>query len=277
MAELGTCLVDGQETHFLPVSDRGLQYGDGLFETIAWIDGRAPLLDRHWRRLEHGCARMALTLPERVRVESEFDRAAAGLRRAVLKLIVTRCGSERGYRFAAGAGSRRIVSSGPWPDRPEHWYRDGVAVRVCSTRLSSQPLLAGLKTLGRLEQVMARAEWHGDEYYDGLMLEADGTLVCATMNNIFLVRDSKLLTPELSRCGVAGVMRAEVMEVASAAGIDIECRNIDVGELADCDELMLTNAISGILPVSRIDTRPLPVGPTTRRLQSLANARFQLR
>ncbi len=277
MADFAACLVDGRQTHHLPVSDRGLQYGDGLFETIAWIDGGAPLLDGHLQRLERGCRRLALDAPERSVVESEIQRVAAGLRRAVVKLIVTRAGGERGYRFEAAAGSRRIVTVSAWPQRPEKWYRDGVAVRLCSTRLSSQPLLAGLKTLGCLDQVLARAEWQGDDFYDGLMCQADGTLVCGTMSNIFLVRNSVLMTPELSRCGVAGVMRAAVMEIAGAAEIEIECRDIDPGELFDCDEVMLTNAISGILPVSRIDTRVLPAGPTTRRLQTLADSKFQLR
>jgi 4-amino-4-deoxychorismate lyase len=277
MPEPGACLVDGKETRLLPVSDRGFQYGDGLFETIAWIDGLAPLLDRHMRRLALGCERLALDLPERTLLESEIHRVAADSSRAIIKLIVSRSGGERGYRIDANAGSRRVVLSSPWPERPAHWYREGVAVRVCSTRLSSQPLLAGLKTLARLDQVLARAEWDGDEFYDGIMLQAEGTVVCGTMSNVFLVRNSVLLTPDLSRCGVAGVMRATVMDIAREAGLRVECRDVHLEELQDCDELLLTNAVSGILPVNRIDTRVMPVGPLTRRLQSLVDARFRLR
>ncbi len=277
MADIAACLVDGQSGLQLPVSDRGLHYADGLFETMAWLNGRVPLLDRHWLRLLEGCQRLSLTPPDRRVIDNEIRFVAGDRHRAVVKLILTRGDGARGYRIDPGMPTRRIVLSSRWPDRPTQWHENGIAVRICATRLSVQPRVAGLKTLARLDQVLARGEWQGDEFQEGLMLDPGGRLVCGTMSNIFMVRGSRLITPDLSRCGVAGVMRGLVMELADGAVPTLECRDVDPEELGTCDELMLTNSLSGILPVRQLEGRTVEVGPVTRRLQELARDRLAMR
>ncbi len=277
MTDIAACLVDGKSCSQLPVTDRGLHYADGLFETMAWLNGRVPLFDRHWHRLVEGCQRLSLTAPDRDVVEKEIRFVAGDRHRAVVKLIVTRGDGARGYGVDPGMPTRRIVLSSRWPDRPDQWHEEGIAVRICATRLSVQPSVAGLKTLARLDQVLARGEWQGDECQEGLMLDPDGRLVCGTMSNVFMVCGSRLVTPDLSRCGVAGVMRGLVMDLARETPATLECRDVDPEELGTCDELMLTNSLSGILPVRQLESRALEVGPVTRRLQDLARDRLAMR
>ncbi len=271
MADFDSCLVDGRLASSIPASDRGLHYGDGLFETMAWINGRIPLFERHWMRLVAGCDRLDMTPPRRASVLSELGTVADADACKVLKLIITRGGTRRGYGFEPGVAPRRIVIAYSWPERPAAWYRTGISVRICRIRLAAQPRLAGLKTLARLEQVLARSEWQDDEFQEGLMLDHDERLVCGTMSNVFLVRGGRLVTPELSRCGVAGVMRGLICDIARDLGIPIEIRDVGADELDACEEMFVTNAISGVLPVNRLDDRALGLGRISNRLLTEAN------
>ncbi|MEK7261447.1 MAG: aminodeoxychorismate lyase, partial [Pseudomonadota bacterium] len=160
-------LVNGVAVDTVSARDRGFQYGDGLFETIAVSRGTPLLWERHAQRLLAGAVRLDMPPPETALLRAETDRLCRGVERGVLKIIFTRGISGRGYRPDASASTTRALSLSPWPDYPPSWSGEGVVVRLCQTRLASQPRLAGLKHLNRLEQVLARAEWD-DEYAEGL-------------------------------------------------------------------------------------------------------------
>jgi 4-amino-4-deoxychorismate lyase len=136
-------------------------------------------------------------------------------------------------------------------------------------RLGENPRLAGLKHCNRLEHMLARAELAADSSLsEGLLYSSSGNLVSGTQSNVFLVRDGGLLTPRIDQCGVAGVMRRVVLREARQAGIparECELRSQDV---QDAEEIFLTNALTGIRSVRRLDARELPPGPVTRHLQS---------
>jgi 4-amino-4-deoxychorismate lyase len=159
-----------------------------------------------------------------------------------------------------------VLSLAPWPDQPAQQARTGVAVCWCRTALARQPRLAGLKHLNRLEQVLARAEW-GDEFAEGLMRDESGNIVEGTMTNIFLARDGGLYTPELTRCGVEGVMRGVVLERAEHLGIGCRIGPVTVAELEQADEVFLTNSLIGLWPVRRLENRSYTLGETTRKIQ----------
>ena len=179
-------LVNGVAVDTVSARDRGFQYGDGLFETIAVSRGTPLLWERHAQRLLAGAVRLDMPPPETALLRAETDRLCRGVERGVLKIIFTRGISGRGYRPDASTSTTRALSLSPWPDYPPSWSGEGVVVRLCQTRLASQPRLAGLKHLNRLEQVLARAEWD-DEYAEGLMQDESGNIVEGTMTNIFLV------------------------------------------------------------------------------------------
>ncbi len=268
------CWIDGIVADTLPVLDRGLHYGDGLFETLAVKDGRIGLLQSHLERLQEGCARLGLPMPAAETVKTELQAAASGKTRAVLKLMLTRGEGGRGYRPPLEVKPRRILLRYPWPEYPESWARDGVRVRVCDTRLAEQPRLAGMKHLNRLEQVLARAEWsEADGYQEGLMLDAGDRVVEGTMSNVFASpREDVLLTPDMSRAGVAGVMRRHILEQAAKAGMQIRVAELSLVELMQANEIFLCNSLIGVWPVSELDGHDYAVGSVTRRAQRWADA-----
>ena len=260
--------VDGRPAADLPLGDRGLAYGDGLFETIAVRRGRAVLLPRHLARLAEGLRRLAIDL-DLVALEAELRAFFAELGEGVAKLLVTRGDGLRGYAPPQPARPRRILLSSPLPSYPAANAEQGVRLFSCRTRLAEQPLLAGLKHLNRLEQVLARGEWQDPAFAEGLMRDQSGRVIEGVFSNLFLVRDGVLLTAELSRCGVAGVMRAEVLEQAARLGIPCVIRDIGFDELLAADELFLCNSLYGIWPVRELAASVWPAGPLTRKLQAL--------
>ena len=259
-------LVNGQACDSISIFDRGLQFGDGVFETAA-VEAERPLLfGAHIQRLRDGCKQLDIRFDESA-LRQEVACACSGAARGVLKLIVTRGSSARGYAASPGAAPTRIVSVQPWPGFPEENARRGVAVGLCRLRLARQPRLAGLKHLNRLEQILARMEWRA-EWQEGLLLDQDGRLIEATSSNVFLVReDAVVCTPDLAHCGVAGVIRAALLEHQRDHGVMIVECELTAADLAGAREIFLTNSLIGLWPVVRCDRRQYPVGPVARRLQ----------
>ncbi|HUL18046.1 MAG TPA: aminodeoxychorismate lyase [Steroidobacteraceae bacterium] len=260
--------IDGRRGAQLSVFDRGLHYGDGLFETIACLNGRPRLLERHLGRLAAGCARLALPAPPRALIEAEIATALKDTPRAVLKLIVTRgAAAVRGYAAAPEAGSTRILLRYPWAAEDAGEAEAGVRVRVAALRLGENPHLAGLKHLNRLEQVLARREWSDPAIAEALLYSASGALISGTMSNLFLVHGGVLATARLERCGVAGIMRGVVGGLACECGIDFQERRLTAEDLQHAEEIFLTNALTGIRAVREVPGRTLGIGPVTHRLQ----------
>ena len=263
--------VDGQPAGTVPLKDRGLAYGDGLFETIAVKAGQPVLLDRHLHRLEEGCRRLAFTADHGL-IRSEVLAYAATLGSGVLKLILTRGDSQRGYGANPGAPVRRILQGSPPATYPPAHGADGIRLFPCATRLAEQPLLAGLKHLNRLEQVIARAEWQDAEHAEGLMLDRSDRVIEGVFSNLFLVRNGLLLTADLTRCGVAGVMRAEILAQAHALGVPVAVADISLEQLQQADEVFMCNSVYGIWPVRECAAMSWSVGPLTRKLQGIVRA-----
>lgn len=259
-------LIDGKETSCVAADDRGVQYGDGLFETIAVADGSPRLWRLHLARLQEGGRRLGIPVPPADTLHAEIRRLSPPQGRAVAKIIVTRGSGGRGYGAATAVAPRRIVTSHPWPDHPEEWATAGVEVRLCATRLGINPALAGIKHLNRLEQVLARSEWNDPEIVEGLMLDTDDQLVEGTMSNLFVVRDGRLLTPALDRCGVAGVMRAHLLGLAEQIGMDCEVTRLRVADLQRCEEAFLCNSLIGIWPIRRFGQYDYRSRASTERL-----------
>lgn len=260
--------VDGQPAESLAVTDRGLAYGDGLFETIAVTAGVPSLLDRHLARLTQGSARLGIPVdPASIRAELLAFSQALG--DGVAKLILTRGDGLRGYAPPQPTQPRRILQGSAKPKYPAVNAEDGIRLFPCATRLAEQPALAGLKHLNRLEQVLARSEWQDAEHAEGLMRDTGGRVIEGVYSNLFLVKNGRLSTADLSRCGVAGVMRAELLACVAALGLTCEVRDIGFDELLAADEVFLCNSLYGIWPVRALQAHDWPVGPLTRKLQAI--------
>ena len=252
-------LINGRNSECLPVLDRGLQYGDGLFETIAFIGDRAPLWERHMARLQHGCETLGITPPNTVLLLEEA-RTLVGEGRRILKIIVTRGQQGRGY-FPGQGEATRVLYTRPWSSALD--ASRGIRVHLCRTRLARGGVLAGLKTLNRLEQVMAAREAAAAGCDEGILCDADGYLVEGIMSNLFWYARGELFTPDLQQSGVAGVMREFVLDVASRAGLTVEIVREKTEVLEQAESLFLTSA-TGLVPVSecngnQFDVQAVPI------------------
>ena len=263
-------LINGVKADAVSALDRGLLYGDGLFETLRVVEGEPCNWSRHIARLSKGCQRLGLEMPESQLLLSEVLTLCQDQKQAVAKIIVTRGVGGRGYMPASiAATSTRIIQCFPWPNFSAENSQQGVAVRICTLRLSEQPLLAGLKHLNRLENVLARGEWQDPSIAEGLLRNGLGDFVEGTMSNLFVVDKGVMSTDPLKKCGVAGIMREIVIEQAENLGIQCMQQTIDETRLKAADELFMCNSLIGIWPVREIvGLSEYCVGPITRQLQN---------
>ncbi len=245
--------INGRKRSTVDYRDRGLQYGDGVFETMRVRRRGIRLLDFHLQRLHQGCRRLKIRAPETLLLQRELERIAARRSEGVLKLIVTRGCGPRGYRPSGREQSTRIATLHALPAVAPAAAATAVRLRVCATRLSTNPSLAGLKTLNRLDSVLARNEWTDGRIWEGLMRDVDGNWVCGTMSNLFLRRGAVLMTPLLDRCGVAGVMRRWILERAGGLRLRAVERRIRWKDLQSAEEVFMSNAVVGIRSVRTIE------------------------
>ena len=248
--------------------DRGLHYGDGLFETLAVTNGRVRCWKDHWQRLQEGCSRVGIRCPDQELIKQEIAALSQGVARQVIKVLLTRGSAPRGYRVDPNAAPRRILLASAWPEYPSQWARDGVRVRLCQTRLGHNPSLAGIKHCNRMEQVLARSEWR-DEVEEGLMQDLDGNIIEGTMSNVFLVRGGTLVTPDLERCGVAGVTRQRILRQAPTLGIPVEVTQVGIEEVRCAEGLFLCNTLIGVWPVRVFEEQDYPVPSLLETLRTI--------
>lgn len=266
-------LVNGNVTDSVLAMDRGLAYGDGLFETIAVRESAALLWELHWRRLQSGCDQLKIDCPEQSLILQEIQQLLEYAeiqqgQRYVVKIIITRGAGGRGYRPDPSLVATRILMLNNWPEYPEDYFTNGVDCRVCDTRMSPQPALAGIKHLNRLEHVLARMEWTESHIAEGIMLDMQGNVIEGTMSNIFFVTPAgEIETPSLENCGVEGVQRENVIRIAQDRNIPVRSSVIGKQSLGQYSEAFLTNSLIGIWPIRSIDGDAFEPGQVTRLLQ----------
>jgi len=263
-----TTLINGEPGEWVSVHDRGFQYGDGLFETLA-VAGEAPLLwERHLHRLFRGATRLGIDVPADTGtvLRAEADRLCRGVERAVLKIVLTRGASGRGYTPSAETAPTRVVSRSRWSDSLTRTH--GVTVKFCDTPVARNRALAGIKHLNRLEQIQARREL-GINYDEGLMSDEIGNVIEGTMTNVFVVSGGALLTPDLSYSGVEGVMRELVLEHAATLSLACRVAALTRENVLNAEEVFLTNSLIGLWSVAMIESKTYSAGPVTQRIREV--------
>jgi 4-amino-4-deoxychorismate lyase len=244
-------------------TDRGLAYGDGLFETMALRAGIVRRLELHLDRLSSGCDRLELPLPDRPELERKIAEAAAGIDRGCLKLILTRGTGPRGYLPPASPDPTVILLAEPQAEVPASEIR----VATLNSRVGENESLAGIKHLNRLEQVLARLELSHLDADEGLMLSTRGIVVGGTSRNLFAVFGDSIATPATDRAGIAGVMRRTVLERCAELNIPASQRELLPQDLHDADELFMTNALVGIQSVTGLDDTEFAAQTIASRLR----------
>ncbi|MEW5904212.1 MAG: aminodeoxychorismate lyase [Pseudomonadota bacterium] len=243
-------LVNGKPADSIPVEDRGLLYGDGVFRTLRAHAGQPANWSRHYRKLQQDCTALGMVFPDASVWLDDIARLSVQ-GDAVLKLIVTRGAGERGYAPIVSACPTRIVACYPAPapvTRP-------VDLHLCQIRLARQPRLAGIKHLNRLENVLAAQECQQAGKPEGVLLDEADNVISGTRSNLFMVTQQRLLTPDLSQCGVAGVQRERVMAWAAAQAVPCTVSRLSLQALREAEEIFLVNSVFGIWPVATFADR----------------------
>lgn len=208
----------------------------------------------HLARLQHTARQLAITLADWNQISHAVTNTieAEQLTDAVLKVQISRGDSSRGYSPQGVTPANVVISHSNLPDY-RNWQQQGVKVGLAELRLAVQPVLAGLKHCNRLEQVLLKKEACERQLDDLLVCDQQGYITEAIAANLFLHRGGRWYTPQLSRAGVAGVMRSHLLSVHS----DIEQVNWLLPELANVDAMVLTNALMGPVPVQSYNNRQL--------------------
>jgi 4-amino-4-deoxychorismate lyase len=255
-------LVNGTIQTHIEISDRGLQYGDGLFETLTVNNGKPVFLTQHLNRLTNGCQRLQLPEPDTDLLQAEIQQLCQNTKQAVLKIIITRGSGGRGYRQPDAIHATRVLSLHPFPVYPDSYATQGITARFCHTRLGLNPTLAGMKHLNRLEQVLARAEWQDDSVQEGIMLDINERVIEGTMSNLFYRKNKQLYTADLTQSGVAGIIRGMIINHESV----IE-HYFTQDELLDADEVFVCNSVIGLWGIKQLAHRTFAIGTSTQQLQ----------
>lgn len=262
-------LLNGENKQSIEISDRGLQYGDGLFETIEVLNGTPIFLNQHLTRLSKGCQALQLPKPDFEILRKEASLLCQNSSKAVLKLIITRGTGGRGYAQPKTVQPTRLLSLHPFPSYPERFFKQGVTLKFCYHRLGLNSALAGIKHLNRLEQVLARAEWSDSDIQEGLMLDINDNVIEGTMSNFFLVKQKTMYTSMLTFSGVSGIVRNMLIALAREKQIKVLEKNISKEEIYAADELFVCNSIIGIWPVKLVEMQAFKIGSVTKKLQNL--------
>ncbi|MGH8107898.1 MAG: aminodeoxychorismate lyase [Arenimonas sp.] len=250
----------GDEADF-GLNDRGLAYGDGVFETVLVHAGKPVWWEEHWQRLLRGAGVLKIPAPDENPLRKVCNELITDAERCVLKIILTRGSGGRGYAIPDEHDPRIIISVHPAPANA----RQAVNLRWCETRLARQPLLAGIKHLNRLEQVLARNEWQGSDIFDGLMCDMDNHVVCATSANVFARVQGQWLTPIIDQAGIAGIARSWVLKNLP----QVREAHLSRVQIEQAEAIFICNAVRGILAVNRLGEHEIPGHPEVRDLQNL--------
>ena len=257
--------INGQPSEELSVLDRAFSYGDGLFETIRVEKGVPQLLDRHLARLKQGLAQLKfdLSIVGQLLEDLAHIRLEGDL---VMKWVISRGTSARGYALPDPVQPTRVISLSTLTDFSSQ-TQQGVSVRFCDFKLGINPVLAGIKHLNRLEQVLARSEWSDTNIAEGVVCDLKNHLVEGTMSNLFWVKDNCFFTPQITDAGVKGVMRDYIVDLLSSKGVRCEEGLYPKDVLKNADEVFLTNSVIEIWPVTKLEETCFVVGQNTKMLQ----------
>ena len=255
MAHIYTYLINGSFDHTISPLDRGFAYGDGIFRTLVMREGSPENWPLHYQKLVADCSAIGIVCPSPELLMNDLQQLFLLDETAVAKIIVTRGEGNRGYTPPAITAPMRVVVKSPMPQYPEERFVDGVNLTVCETRLALQPRLAGIKHLNRLENVLARMEWHSPDITDGIFLDTNYNVIECTAANIFARFGDTLITPSLAQCGVAGVTRQRIIELAHTLTLAIVVETLSLEKLLSADEVIICNSLYGAWQVKTVQMK----------------------
>lgn len=267
-------LVNGSFEQTISPLDRGFSYGDGVFRTLRIKDGLPVSWPFHYQKLVADCAAIGIVCPSAELLMNDIQQLFPIIEFSdgeakVAKIIITRGEGARGYAPPAVTVPTRVIIKSVMPQYAESNFSSGVTLHLCKTRLATQPELAGVKHLNRLENVIARMEWREDVIFDGLMLDHNGNVIECTMSNIFARFGEHLYTPDLSQSGVAGITRQRILGLASVLNLTMHVEMFDFERLLQADEVIICNSLFGAFQVQAIGNKSWKQQPLASTIRNI--------
>jgi 4-amino-4-deoxychorismate lyase len=277
MVHTHSYLINGSFNQAISPFDRGFAYGDGVFRTIKMQGGLPEFWPQHYQKLVADCAAINIVCPSAELLMSDLSQLFLGDAEnvdlhAVAKIIITRGEGSRGYTPPAITAPMRVVLKSPMPDYPQDRFTHGVTLTVCETRLAAQPLLAGVKTLNRLENVLARMEYSNPDIAEGIMLDAQGDVIECTAANIFARFSNTLITPSLTQCGIAGITRQRIIELAHTLSLKTVVETFDMDKLLAADEVIICSSLYGAFQVRNIKQKVIKADALAANIRAALRA-----
>jgi len=245
-------IINGSPCHDVAIADRGFNFGDGHFTTIKMAAGQALLLDLHIARLKQACVVLSIEFNQWDALIAAIKQQALALQVGVLKVTITRGEGGRGYGVTGCSSANWYLQHRPIPVHYREWANSGIELMVCQYQQTVNPVLAGLKTLNRLDQVMIKQELDAENMADGLVCSTDGYIVETSVANVFWVTNGQIYTPSTARSGVEGVMKTHVLELLNNLNITINTDDYTLSDVLDAEEIFITNSVMEVVPVKRI-------------------------
>ncbi len=265
--------VNGKLVSGIAPTNRGFAYGDGIFRTMRLLDGELQDWPLHYQTLVADCSKIQIVCPSAELLMQEFKYFMASASEedtqfSIIKIIITRGEGARGYAPPAVCEPTRVLIQSPLPNYPDEIYANGVALYSCQTRLAHQPILAGIKHLNRLENVLARAEHKDPRFFDGLLQDYDGHVIEAVSGNLFIRKEGVVMTPALDSCGVAGVMRQKILDWYRTQGQPVVIAPLSIEDVLQAEGVVIVNSVYGVLQVAQIDEHVMAADHWAQQLRS---------
>ncbi len=244
--------LNGKPADKIGLNDRSIQYGDGFFTTILVEDHRVMNWGAHWQRIENSCKALKMPLPDKIQIQQWVQHALVSYFESqqnascVLKIVISRGEGGKGY-----AAPEQIQINTLFYIKPHAVNENSQPLKVglCQTKASINDF-AGVKSLNRIENVLARSEVHEKDCDEGIMQNALHEVVCGTQSNLYLIKDGIVITPRIDHSGVAGTCRDQLNLLLINNGWTLEERAVQLDEIEMADELFFTNAVRGVQPTA---------------------------
>ena len=263
--------INGKLTNKISVEDRAVQYGDGIFETIAVKEKLLEFWKEHYQRLNKGCTILKIKCPSEFFLKKEISKFIKKTKKNkfILKIIISRGVGGRGYNPPRNSKPTRILGIYDWPNYLEKNFTKGIMMDVCKTRISAQPFLSQIKHLNRLEQIIARSEWQNKSISESIMLDLNDNVIEGTMSNIFGIKKNIFYTPIIENSGVEGIMRGVILKLLKKNKKKYVIKEITLKEFLKFDEVFVCNSIFGIWPVIKVSKKKFSFGEKTKKIINL--------
>lgn len=262
-------LINGKKHSKLSVFNRLTQFGDGLFETCVVKESQLLFWSAHFARLEKGRVQLKINKISEKQWLQDIVKALsiAKLKHAIVKIILSRGQSERGYGFEKNIIPTRIIIVSNMPEKIPSEYM----LSICRSGYANNSLLSNIKHCNRLEQILARIDMSGDEC---IMLDNQRNVISLTQGNIFAISGKMLITPDLNNCGIQGTRRAVVLKIATELDLQVKVSTLTLETLYNCEEVFITNSVIGIKPVTFIDKKHFKQQTITKKLAQALNKKI---